>query len=142
MSDLVYSQYINSPEWVRRRIEYFAHHNRICRACGKGTNIHLHHLTYERMGRELDRDLMVLCERCHAAVHDFARHKPKLTLEEATFSAIRMMSWERQITRGQKISRRGRRSNLVNGKLAPGLDPEYARRRDARDQHKRDVASR
>lgn len=138
MTDLVYADYINSPEWVRRRIEYFAHHNRLCRMCGKGKKIHLHHLTYERMGAELDQDLMTLCERCHSAVHEFAKIHPSLSLRDATFEAIHVAA-TRKVA---KPRRRGRSVGKINGRTVMGLDPEYARRRDARDQYKRDIASR
>jgi hypothetical protein len=42
-----------------------------CQGCGKqGDNsLDVHHLTYERMGDELDEDLAVMCRTCHEAEH-------------------------------------------------------------------------
>lgn len=134
MTDLLYDEYIDSPQWRRRRVEYFARHNRLCRVCGKGKKIHLHHLTYERMGAELDRDLMALCERCHSAIHGYAAKNPKMSLEQATFAAVRALV-------APKRSRRTR-STILNGKVMSGMDPEYTRRRDARDRYKAELANR
>lgn len=54
-------------------------------ACGSKKDIHVHHLTYERMGHELDSDLMVLCEVCHDKVHQLHRTSMKgKSLEKVT----------------------------------------------------------
>ncbi|TWT55150.1 hypothetical protein Pla22_28040 [Rubripirellula amarantea] len=57
---------LRNATWVRRRI--------VCRGCHclvlfSVGDIHVHHLTYERLGNELDSDLAVLCSGCHAFVH-------------------------------------------------------------------------
>jgi hypothetical protein len=31
--------------------------------------MHVHHNTYERLGHELDRDLLVVCEAHHRMIH-------------------------------------------------------------------------
>lgn len=99
MLQLDYDQYINSPRWRRRKVEYFARHNRLCRLCGKGKDIHLHHLTYERMGAELDSDLMPLCQRCHDIVHQYAKRKPNLSLADATLRAIKEVHTQKKARR-------------------------------------------
>ena len=68
-----YEDYISSAGWEKRRADYFAGHARKCFACGARDKIQLHHKTYARMGRELDEDLMPLCERCHSEVHRIQR---------------------------------------------------------------------
>lgn len=40
-----------------------------CRGCGTVDNLHVHHLTYERLGRELLTDLVTLCAGCHRKQH-------------------------------------------------------------------------
>jgi 5-methylcytosine-specific restriction endonuclease McrA len=40
-----------------------------CENCGEPYGLQVHHLTYERLGRELDTDLVVLCRQCHANEH-------------------------------------------------------------------------
>lgn len=37
--------------------------------CGETEGLHLHHLTYERLGAERLDDLTPLCPNCHAMVH-------------------------------------------------------------------------
>ena len=31
--------------------------------------LHVHHLTYDRVGQEADSDLLVLCFQCHQKAH-------------------------------------------------------------------------
>lgn len=64
-----YGAYIASDRWAARRERYFASHPRKCAVCGSKASLELHHLSYERLGRERDDDLAPLCHRCHAAVH-------------------------------------------------------------------------
>jgi hypothetical protein len=44
-----------------------------CVLCGTSERIHLHHTTYERLGRERLADLVPLCHRCHSMVHELIR---------------------------------------------------------------------
>jgi len=41
--------------------------------------LHVHHLTYDNLGRELDDDLIVLCNDCHKQVHE------RTPIEEAPY---------------------------------------------------------
>lgn len=63
-----YLAYIASPEWsVKRRNAIGRAFNR-CARCGQQfhiENLEVHHLDYERLGRERDEDLMVVCKSCH-----------------------------------------------------------------------------
>ena len=66
-----YRRVINSSRWrdLRRRL-LFARGFR-CERCGAEfapsvqTPLQLHHLTYERLGHELDSDLVLVCPSCH-----------------------------------------------------------------------------
>jgi hypothetical protein len=78
-----YNRYINSPAWSDRKRAYFSTYARVCAFCGTTDDIHLHHHTYDRMGRELDEDLVPLCVSCHDAVHDYHRSN-RVTLTVAT----------------------------------------------------------
>lgn len=66
-----YQQYICSKKWETRRDCYWRTHQKVCRNCGSTSDVQLHHLSYERLGSELDTDLMPLCQMCHSAVHQF-----------------------------------------------------------------------
>lgn len=75
-----YEDYISSSGWANRRKDYYATHEYKCQACGSEQKIHLHHKTYVRIGRELDEDLVPLCESCHSEVHKiYAKGTRKLS---------------------------------------------------------------
>lgn len=64
-----YAAYLRSPQWKARRLELFAARGAQCEICRSKKLLHLHHLTYVRLYDELDSDLAILCDECHAAVH-------------------------------------------------------------------------
>lgn len=78
---MTYWQYVRSDEWLAMRAGWFGRHARACRRCGEQHRIELHHATYERLGRELDADLVPLCRSCHLEFH--RRHHNKLYLTDA-----------------------------------------------------------
>jgi hypothetical protein len=71
-----YTEYRQSIRWRRRREEFRAETADVCGLCGlddSGTDFtvrfHVHHITYERLGYELDSDLILLCAPCHNLIH-------------------------------------------------------------------------
>lgn len=84
-----YLSYLRSPAWFERRRKHLAKHGAHCKACGTLDKIHLHHKTYDRLGQEKDADLVALCERCHKAVHAYARKHRDLTLWQATDHVVK-----------------------------------------------------
>lgn len=77
MSDLV--------DWSVRRARYYATHPRRCVGCKSRRSLDLHHLSYERRGRELDSDLVCLCHDCHMQAHQlYDALKGIVDLREAT----------------------------------------------------------
>lgn len=63
-----YGEYLRSPHWVHLRRAYRNSDMPQDCVCGE-TDVHLHHLTYERIGAEMLIDLTPLCARCHSLVH-------------------------------------------------------------------------
>jgi len=61
-----YKDYQSSSHWKQLRAKIKP---KRCYACGKQKRLQLHHMTYERLGKELNADLCFLCDRCHKAVH-------------------------------------------------------------------------
>ena len=68
-----YREYINSQEWRRRRRAYLKKYA-LCNRCGMDNDehkrlydgaLHVHHVSYARLGGELDEDLETLCKKCH-----------------------------------------------------------------------------
>ena len=68
-----YNQYISSKEWRERRQSMST--DAVCFTCGTKDNLHLHHITYERIGNEKPEDLVWLCRKHHKSIHKFARRK-------------------------------------------------------------------
>jgi hypothetical protein len=75
--DVDYKSYLASKKWFDRRDKYFKTHAKRCRACASKAKIHLHHMTYERLGSERDTDLIALCEVCHTNVHKLHKNSTK-----------------------------------------------------------------
>jgi hypothetical protein len=64
-----YLAYLNSPAWRVTRNRALRLANWRCRRCEGKRDLQVHHLTYERLGREWDQDLEVLCDSCHRGEH-------------------------------------------------------------------------
>jgi 5-methylcytosine-specific restriction endonuclease McrA len=59
-----YAEYLKSPQWQERRKRALRLADGRCQVCSNPAR-DVHHNTYERLGRELDRDLIAVCGRCH-----------------------------------------------------------------------------
>lgn len=64
-----YGAYLKSAHWRAKRQR---HRKKSCQVCGRKDRLHLHHVTYERLGREAGSDFMTLCWICHGRVHHLA----------------------------------------------------------------------
>jgi 5-methylcytosine-specific restriction endonuclease McrA len=66
-----YKEFLKSAEWRAIRKKRIAHDGGRCLLCRSPNKLEVHHLTYRRAGgRESIRDLVTLCERCHAKQHN------------------------------------------------------------------------
>lgn len=74
MTKTEYREYISSPTWKERRKEFLAINGTHCANCNLprlfaivayDQDLHVHHVSYARIGQELDEDLKALCKRCH-----------------------------------------------------------------------------
>jgi hypothetical protein len=64
-----YKTYLQSSEWRRQRDRALTRAAFRCERCSSKRRLHVHHLSYERLGHEWDQDLEVLCETCHQGEH-------------------------------------------------------------------------
>jgi 5-methylcytosine-specific restriction endonuclease McrA len=69
-----FGTYYESPEWLRTRERILARDEYECQACGSKVEC-VHHLTYDRLGKENNLDLMSLCNVCHVEVHLYQDEK-------------------------------------------------------------------
>lgn len=63
-----YAAYLASDDWRAFRDSYRAARPWEC-ICGQTTGLHLHHISYERVGAEEFDDVYPLCPTCHARLH-------------------------------------------------------------------------
>lgn len=69
-----YEEYLQTPHWKRRREDKLRTAGQRCQLCNRGSvPLNVHHRTYERLGEELDGDLIVLCRTCHSTFHEHRR---------------------------------------------------------------------
>jgi 5-methylcytosine-specific restriction endonuclease McrA len=66
-----WNAYITSAAWRKRRATHLRKFPR-CRGCNAAATV-VHHRSYETLGREKERHLVSLCQRCHLFVHRTAR---------------------------------------------------------------------
>ena len=65
----LYGAYMSSPEWAERRGRTLMLAGGTCQRCGERRATEAHHLTYDRLGRERDGDLLAVCGPCHKRLH-------------------------------------------------------------------------
>lgn len=69
--DAAYREFLKSPEWWAIRAGALERSGNQCFGCESTQNLHVHHVSYKRVGgNEVPDDLMVLCRSCHRAVHN------------------------------------------------------------------------
>lgn len=73
-----YAEYLRTDQWRKRRAKTIEHYQGKCYCCGLDGH-EVHHRTYKRMGKEIPSDLVLLCQPCHAAVHDLVRYGTRLS---------------------------------------------------------------
>lgn len=69
-----YEKYLKTKHWqnTRKRKLYQARYR--CQLCNaQDAKLHVHHRTYERLGKEWLIDLTVLCDECHQLFHKYRR---------------------------------------------------------------------
>jgi hypothetical protein len=73
--NLQYLTYIRSNAWRLNpaRLKALSDADGHCRLCHANDDLEVHHSTYERLGCELESDLIALCRACHREVTSFLR---------------------------------------------------------------------
>lgn len=65
-------EYLKSDEWKEKRKRILERDQGNCRCCGQKAN-DIHHITYARVYREKDTDLIAVCRNCHEKIHKNGR---------------------------------------------------------------------
>ncbi len=87
-----YHIYILSKKWEKKREKALVLADHQCEICTSSFHLSVHHLTYERLGREIPSDLQVLCEDCHLMAHE---DKPGIARDSLTEEYHAIMGGER-----------------------------------------------
>lgn len=69
LAAMPYRDYLLTREWRETRRKRLSASERRCAECGVRHRLHVHHLTYDRLGEEALDDLQVLCAVCHRVAH-------------------------------------------------------------------------
>ena len=70
-----YTEYIKSKKWLATAKAIKELRGYVCARCGKASwSLDAHHLTYDRLGRELSSDIELVCSTCHPSA-DIERAK-------------------------------------------------------------------
>lgn len=65
-----YEGYLRTPEWWLIRDKVMRRARGICEGCGEARATQVHHLTYQRVGKEMMFDLVAVCDECHVSIHE------------------------------------------------------------------------
>lgn len=64
-----YQRYLHSPHWLRVRRAALERDGYQCCRCPTRKRLEVHHVSYERLGREELADVETLCRSCHKKHH-------------------------------------------------------------------------
>jgi len=70
MSATEKSEYLQSPKWKELKQAKLDQVGHKCEFCGAISHLHLHHITYDKLGDEDLSDLAILCDKHHKQIHD------------------------------------------------------------------------
>lgn len=60
--------YLKSVHWEEISNKYKSYYGK-CQVCGSKSKLNLHHNNYDNLYKETDKDVVVLCEKCHHLFH-------------------------------------------------------------------------
>jgi hypothetical protein len=82
-----YDAHIRSAKWKNIRRDLFRMRGQKCEECGKTSpTLEVHHLTYDRLGNELSRDLKIVCRQCHKEEDKKREHAVAIKRETRRFN--------------------------------------------------------
>lgn len=65
-----------------------------CSRCDNTEQLHAHHITYDRLGNELQSDLICLCHTCHLVEHGVEEFTPQYKQIKGGFNMMYHKSYE------------------------------------------------
>ena len=80
-----YLDYIQSEAWRQKKAAIVEQRGYKCESCDASDYVELHHKNYDRLGRELDSDLQLLCSDCHKTADRFRASYTQYNNARATY---------------------------------------------------------
>lgn len=65
---LNYNDYLQCELWKNKSKAFIKNAGR-CDRCNSKKELNCHHLNYEFLGNETEKDIVVLCKKCHLFIH-------------------------------------------------------------------------
>lgn len=75
--NLDYQEYLKTPHWQEIRLRVLESGNNECAKCHSQVDLAVHHKNYENIGKEINNDLIILCEVCHTKHHNAEKYPVK-----------------------------------------------------------------
>lgn len=108
--------YLRSAHWIELAALVRVRDRNQCQVC-QTRPVHVHHLTYTRLGGELLDDLVALCASCHAKVHTKSAPTTRVTvLPPMTLSEARKVQKRAETKNSQ---RKRKKKQFVQKKEKP-----------------------
>lgn len=93
-----YQEYILSEAWAKKRQFALLKAKNKCQLCSFEHELDVHHLSYKNLGNEKDKDLLVLCRRCHRDLHFFMELQPITTRQLLQITPVTEEDYRRKAT--------------------------------------------
>jgi hypothetical protein len=92
-----YEAYMHSIKWIQKKNHIFRKRGRVCKMCGATDELEVHHKNYDRLGHEIDDDLLIVCKTCHpkadaARVEWEARRVSQIGMAWATLEDVQALT--------------------------------------------------
>lgn len=103
-----YFRYLASREWTLLKNRLHKRSGGICERCKGAKAAEAHHLTYERIGRELLTDLIHLCSMCHRFLSGKLEFDPidlPYFKDRRALAEVGHLSWEIYVAELIKVTR-------------------------------------
>jgi hypothetical protein len=105
-----YSAYLNSDHWKNVKRRWRKKYGYKCK-CGATYGLQLHHLSYNRLGKEELEDLVYLCGPCHTYEHFKAKEIRKVVVPEAPRTVPRKKGKRKKVGKKPKASKPNQTKN-------------------------------
>lgn len=106
-----YQGYLTTLAWRRRRARVLDEWDGKCGWCGRGRDMQVHHVTYDRLGHERAEDLIPLCAECHREAH-----QPDFDAREEDAPRL-CKAWAQEVARRARREVGARRTGVVAARV-------------------------